>query len=452
MPYSYDLPQIDIEQVRDENIKLKIEIHKIQQFYNIMKVDLLKVENDNKKAIILLEEVLMKSGINQEDMIALTNNIKYIKRQVDSDNLPEINTVFDNEAENFYEMEVKLALNQENENKLKDSYINLQLKSTIYQMRRQIFSLKEEISELKQNEKIAAYTKTQQELSKKNNELNHLKDCYLKTKHSLEEAEEKINQSELEKENLKQQVIRMRIHIDKLSDKISEFEKKTKKISKHNHDYNDVKEIKEGKEVKDSKLKTELDGITTSNNSNSNSRQELSKLEKLLKTEKSKSIKLENTIKELKNEISDNNKLLDLKEKVIKELNNTIKLSNAENSKQKEKYILLENEFKETEKETRELNTKFTDVNEAKMKLEFDYNQLLENYSKMISNSKDKPRLNNEASSKQDVQLEKEIFELKKIIDSASNEKQELNSTITKLEKLIKENEITYNGKSYNHK
>lgn len=223
-----------------------------------MKVDFLKVEKDNKRAMMLIEEILIKSGTKAEELFYLGHKINSKLESINSNfnstqhnnqksinNFPEIhnqsinynNTSNNNNAYNKQseeELEIKFHCNNDQEKLLKDTFINLQLKSSIYSMRREISDLKDEIINLKQNEKISAYSKSKQELSKKTVELNYLRDCYLKVKLKLEEVEEQKKALEVDKEITKHsnnKSLQNEVNIEKNSNQIA-FNKQVAELEK----------------------------------------------------------------------------------------------------------------------------------------------------------------------------------------------------------------------------
>lgn len=530
LPFNFDLPQADIEQIRDENIKLKMEMHKMHYNYNIMKVDFQKVENDNKKAMTLLEEVLVRAGVKTEELGSLVNSLNFNSNTNSNTlNLPEIcNNNINNQLEKDYISDQELNNNNNNTNNnlnnnlhltlegeqsIKDTYINMQLKNQIYYMRRQNCFLQKEINELRQNEKVSAYSKSQQELSKKNLELSHLRECFVKLKSSLEETENKNSILDSEKESLRTTMTKLKSNneflLEKLKEKECESERKTndkstgvksnyrqkkgelrslnfssQKQSTYNNTANElsrksnipmtnnnninndnrinstnnktntvVQSTNTGKTQEHSNQKNIKKG---SNNSNANNNQnnvniinnniiELERLEKALKQEKNKTQKLEKENKELKTVLLETKQSREKIEKTEQDLNKTLKITVEEHKHIKSKYKLLEEELKESEGQNREFDRRFTDVNEAKMKIEFDYKTLQEEVLKL-----------KETNASKVLQKQEEESALTKKIKALEQENKTLKEQVKSLEKAILElegkNEEKSNNKSNNGK
>ena len=382
LPYNFDLPQASVEEMRDELIKLKMETHRINQSYNIMKVDFLKVENDNKKAMMLLESVLQKSGVKDEELNDLVQNVneKFMKTfQLNNSphNLPNIVRNFEDDQEN---LNLKIDLTPENETKLKDTFINFQLKSQIYSMRRNITLLKEEIRELRQNEKTINFNKIQQDLSKKTIEFNHMRDCYISVKNELEDKEKKYNNLESEKENLRVLLTKIKMQNELLQEKInSQYSKAPRKEEKQDD-----------------------------------------KLEKELKKEKLKSKELEKKLIVITaeiNELKSNNKN-DKNEKIILDLNKNLKNSEEKLKKAIQKMELLEEELRIAVEDARDLNTKCTDLTDENKRLIYEKNKITTQGNAINLSQSNESNVLEEANKK----LNSKILELEKVILKLNND------------------------------
>ena len=469
LPYNFDLPQADIEQIRDENIKLKIEMHKMTMNYNTLKVDYLKVENDNKKAMMLLEDVLIKSGVKANELDEMVSYVQTkFSNNYNNSNLPEIHSTGkkqEEEEENElfeFNNNNKLYLTNENENKLKEAYISLHLKNQLYNMRRTIQILREELEEYKQKEKVGNYMKLQQEIHKKTSEISHLKDCFCKAKIELEQVEDEKSNYLNEISVLKTQLSKVRFQYDILNEKLIQSNSTTNNQThtafsstsgsfntKKGHDFSQLNQIHtKPKERKPIKV-NHTQGQNTFSKEKEKEK-DLAKVEKANNNLQQQLKQIETTKKNLEKQLQKQSLELNQEKEKLKEIESQIKKQKEINQKQRQdsekekekliqKYNLLKDEFNATEDQARELNSKLTDLKDDYVKLDFEHSKLKQKKegesNKKLGEVKD---VNNSVSNNEEAKQNEEILK---------NKIKTLEEKIESLEINIKELNETYNSK-----
>ena len=180
---SQDFPKVDVEYLREQNIKLKIDIHKNQQMLNLLKVEMNKVDEDNKKVLNLMEDILNRSHISYNDIM------KYIDAIKSKD----------------FTTEFEFNLNLEQESKVKETYLISHLKKYIFELKKSNMDMKDELSYLKCGEKISNYIKMEKDYNKKLFEIKELTNCYVKLKSFCEDKDQTITllkEKLLQKDNI----------------------------------------------------------------------------------------------------------------------------------------------------------------------------------------------------------------------------------------------------------
>lgn len=178
-----DYPKIDVEYLKDQNIKLKIDIHKNQQMLNLLKVEMNKIDDDNKKVLNLMEDILNRSHVNYNDII------KYIEAIKSKD----------------FTTEFEFNLNLEQESKVKETYLISHLKNYIFELKKSNMDMKDELSFLKCGQKISNYIKMEKDYNKKLFEIKELTNCYVKLKSRCEDKDIEISSLKemlLQKDNI----------------------------------------------------------------------------------------------------------------------------------------------------------------------------------------------------------------------------------------------------------
>lgn len=200
--FSQDLPKVDIEFLQDENIKLKIDLHKHRQSANLAKVEMSKLEEDNRKVLVIVHDILNKSNVDAQEIH------RYIQAIRNDD-------VLDNFTFN-------IAITGDQESKVKESLVNLQLKNYVFSLKKIIIELREELQYLKSNTKIGNFIKVERELTKKSDEIQKLTQCYLKLKSDNEDGETRLNSLLEENSSMKSSLEKYYALLDILKEKEKE--------------------------------------------------------------------------------------------------------------------------------------------------------------------------------------------------------------------------------------
>lgn len=388
-----ELPRVDLEFLQDENIKLKVVNHKHVQLTNLMKVDMIKLEDDNKRVLSLVYDILSRAGIDYQD----------IQRYMQ--------TLRANDVTDKYSFQVQMS--SDNESKLKDSLVNLQLKNYIFQLKKTLGETKEELEYIKFNSKVGNYIKLERELSKKTEELKKLMECYLKLKTESEAGENRIIELQKENNSFKGTLDKYNSLLEMLKDKEKEKQLIRSKIpSIQPYFTNSPTEPNTGS-------KTECNSTSSPN---------------LIDPQKVENQKLQNKINQLQKEITqlkkDNLELKKANESYIEKSNSKTNELLSQIEKKKISYNQVVSEF----------NTKISILNMENK----GYISKLEKYSTELRNtSKQLEDLNIETVEiqQENAKFKDEINAMSKRINQLSNENSLL---LEKSEKIVSEGKTLF--------
>lgn len=222
---------VDIEVLKDQILKLKIESNRKTKELSILKIENLKLDEDNRKNLRVMEEILYAAGKSSDSIIQAI-----LKSE---DGSTELNNLNNQNSQNNQE-NADFCITPSNFIRLREVFVISSLKKQITQMRQIIQQKEEELENIKLNSKVMKYAKLEYTYNNNLTELNQYKKENEYLKFNLEETIGKFKEISDEKENY-------RSLLNKMKSQIEEIKIKNKNLDEDNRNLIDNKRVHEEK-------------------------------------------------------------------------------------------------------------------------------------------------------------------------------------------------------------
>jgi chromosome segregation ATPase len=399
---------VDVDVLKDQILKLKIENNRITKEMSFLKIENCKLEEDNRKNLRVMEEILHAAGKSSDSIIQAILKAEEGQGEL-QDPQNQDNDEFCISPNNFI--------------RLREIFVISSLKKQITQMRQIIQQKDEELDNIKLNSKVMKYAKLEYSYNNNLTELNQFKKENENLKINLEDTISKFKELFDEKENY-------RTSLGKIKSQLEEIKTKNKSLDEDNKSLSDNKRVYEEKishlskvietynRVKNKEKITAEETAIKKENSN------LNNLQANLDNLKNEKLRLEKKNSDLMKEIRQLREVVDrieIKEKSEIDLKNTKndELQNLRNQikKLENKINSLEQEIIDIKKERDFIFSKNKEITDSLINLRLEKEKLSEERDNLIKSKQESNNSNiNELLKEKDnliTNLESECNDMK---------------------------------------